>query len=290
MKTIPRLEGQMTKIASLLSCLFAVLLSVQVSAAPVDRQASLKDLMKMSGLEQQIKQIPHQVLTGFEKDGKKLPPSQYQRLRRLLNEAFSPKTIEAHVYKRLETGLDPVVVKRSLEWLRSDLGRKITKMEEAASTGSALKEMEAYGKQLKAVPPSPERLALARQLDFATHATETGLEIHEAMAFSVAAAMDATLPDGQRQGEDRLRILMDRQRPKWRESLQDFTIASLLYTYQKLTDQELTRYVEFLETDTGREYTNTVNNALQDALYVAIERVSRSLVDALTPPDRRRLA
>lgn len=279
----------MSKVACLLSCLLALLLSIPVSAAPTDRDTLLKELMKISGLEQQIQQIPQQVLADFEKTGKKLPAAQYQTLRRLLNEAFSSKNIGTHVYKRLQDELDPVAAKRSLEWLRSDLGRKITKLE-IASTAQSLKSIEAYGKQIKTTPPPSERVALVRQLDFATHATEVGLNIHEAMSFSVAAAMDATLPDEQRQGQDRLRILMDRQRPKWRQDLQDFTMVWMLYTYQTLTNHELERYVEFLETDTGREYTNSANIALQDALYVAIERISHALVDVLKPPDRRKIA
>jgi hypothetical protein len=278
----------MSKVVWMLAAL--LLLSVSAADAATDRETSLKELMKLSGLEQQIKDIPQQVLTGFDKDGKKLPSPQYQRLRRVLNDAFSPKVIQTHVYKRLQSEMDQVVMKRSLEWLRSDLGRRITSMEEAASTAPALKEIEAYGKQLKTMPASSLRLTLARQVDFATHWTEANLEIQEATAFSIAAALDATLPDGQRQGQDRIRILMDRQRPKWREALQDVTITTVLYTYQRLSDQELERYVEFLESDVGREYTNRTNAALKDALYVSIERVSQSLANILKPPDRRKLA
>jgi hypothetical protein len=267
----------MSKVIQLVSGLMATLLALPLSASAIDRDALIKDLIKLSGLEQQIKQIPQQVLTGFEKDGKKLPPAQYQALRRMLNQVFSPAAIQAHVQKRLRTELDPVVAKKSLEWLRSDLGRKITKLEESASTPQALKEMQAYGAQLKATPPSQERLTLARQVDFATHATENTVEITEASAFSVAAAMDATLPQDKQQGQDRIRILVDRQRLKWRESSQDLMLVGLLYTYQKLSDQELERYVEFLETDIGRHYHNNASDALKDALYVTIEQVSQKL-------------
>jgi hypothetical protein len=194
------------------------------------------------------------------------------------------------VYKKLRTDLDPIAAKKSLEWLRTDLGRKITKLEENASTAQALREMEAYAKQIKTSPPPPQRLALIHQVDFATHATETNIDILEATAFSIAAAMDATLPQGQRQGQDRLRILMDRQRPKWREASQDATLVSLLYTYQTLTDAELERYVEFLETDIGREYNNAASTALKDALYLAIEETSRALADVMKRTDRHRVA
>jgi hypothetical protein len=270
-----------------MSWLIAGFIVLPISAAAVDREALVKDLIKLSGLEQQIKQIPQQVLIGFEKDGKKLPPAQYQTLRRMLNQSFNPVALQTHVHKRLRAELDPVVAKKSLEWLKSDLGRRITKLEEAASTPQALKELQGYAAHLKASPPSQERLTLARQVDFATHATENNVEIIEASTFSIAAAMDATLPQDKRQGQDRLRILTDRQRPKWREASQDMTLVSLLYTYQRLTDQELERYVEFLETDIGRQYNNAASDALKDALYVAIERMSQRLTDILAGSSRK---
>ena len=71
----------------IVSLLVAVLISIVAGplwAAPNERDALVREVMRLSGLEQQVRAIPQQVLSGFEKDGKKLPPAQYQRLRRSL--------------------------------------------------------------------------------------------------------------------------------------------------------------------------------------------------------------
>jgi hypothetical protein len=153
-----------------------------------------------------------------------------------------------------------------------------------------MKELQAYAIQLKESPPTPERLAFARQIDLASHATEINLDILEAASFSVAISVDATLPHQQRQGEERLRLLMDRQRPKWRDEYQNLMVVNRLYTYQTLSDEELERYVEFLEGETAQEYYSVAGLALKDALYLAMEQVTRALADALKPPNRRKVA
>jgi hypothetical protein len=277
-------------VAWLILTLMVLLMGFPHPSTAVDQQALIRELMKVSGFEQQIKQIPQQALTSLERDGRDLPPAQYQALRRTLREAFSATTIARQVSKKLRSELDPLLEKELLDWLRSDLGKKIAKLEESARDPQAMKDMQAYATQIKEAPPPPERLALARQIDLASHATEINLDILEATSFSVAISVDATLPGQQRQGEERLRLLMDRQRPKWRDDYQSLMVVSRLYTYQTLSDEELERYVEFLEGDTAQEYYSMAGLALKDALYLAMEQVTRAVSDMLKPPDRRKVA
>jgi hypothetical protein len=260
------------------------------SSSAVDQDALIRELMKVSGLEQQIKQIPQHVLTGFEREGGNMPAAQYQAMRRTLKEAFNATVIARQVSKKLRSELDPLLEKELLDWVRSDLGKKIAKLEESVNTSRAMKDMQAFATQLKESPPTPERLAFARQIDLANHATEINLDILEAAAFSVAISVDATLPHQQRQGEERLRLLMDRQRPKWRDDYQNLMAVSRLYTYQTLSDEELERYIEFLEGETAQEYYSMAVLALKDALYLAMEQVTRALSEPLKPPDRRKVA
>jgi hypothetical protein len=65
---------------------------------------------------------------------------------------------------------------------------------------------------------------------------------------------------------------------------QRITAATFLVTYQTLTDAEIERYAEFLESDPGREYLATAHDALKDALYEASETMNRSLSALFTRP------
>ena len=267
---------------TLVSLLTVAYLALPAHAAGPNKEALAKELMKLSGLEQQIRQIPQQILAGFDKDGKKLPPQRYTALRRVLSQAYDAQTLEQHVYRRVHSELNHELATKTLGWLRTDLARKITKLEEQASTPQAIQQMEVFAKKLESSPPSQQRLGLARRIDLATDATELMLDITESSTFGLAMALDATLPPDQRQGEARLRVQMERQRQKLRETYQELSTVNALFTYQSLNDAEVERYVDFLESEVGTQYTTLANTALKDALYEAGTQVNRGMATLLT--------
>jgi len=267
---------------TLVSLLTVAYLALPAHAAAPNKEALAKELMKLSGLEQQIRQIPQQILAGFDKDGKKLPPQRYTALRRVLSQAYDAQTLEQHVYRRVHSELNHELATKTLGWLRTDLARKITKLEEQASTPQAIQQMEVFAKKLESSPPSQQRLGLARRIDLATDATELMLDITESSTFGLAMALDATLPPDQRQGEARLRVQMERQRQKLRETYQELSTVNALFTYQSLNDAEVERYVDFLESEVGTQYTTLANTALKDALYEAGTHVNRGMATLLT--------
>jgi len=267
---------------TLVSLLTVAYLALPAHAAAPNKEALAKELMKLSGLEQQIRQIPQQILAGFDKDGKKLPPQRYTALRRVLSQAYDAQTLEQHVYRRVHSELNHELATKTLGWLRTDLARKITKLEEQASTPQAIQQMEVFAKKLESSPPSQQRLGLARRIDLATDATELMLDITESSTFGLAMALVATLPPDQREGEARLRVQMERQRQKLRETYQELSTVNALFTYQSLNDAEVERYVDFLESEVGTQYTTLANTALKDALYEAGTHVNRGMATLLT--------
>lgn len=278
----------MTTVArTLVGLLIAACLALPAHAAAPNKETLAKELMKLSGLGQQIRQIPRQVLAGFDRDGKKLSPQRYTALRRVLSQAYNAQTLEQHVYKRVHGELTSELATKALGWLRTDLARKITKLEERASTPQAIQQMQGFAKKLESSPPSQQRLGLARRIDLATDATELMLDITESSTFGLAMALDATLPPDQRQGEARLRVQMERQRPILREAYQQLSMVNTLFTYQSLSDAELERYVDFLESEVGTQYTTLANTALKDALYEASTDVNRGMVTLFTHWNRK---
>lgn len=267
---------------SLVSLLTIACLALPAYAAAPNKDGLAKELMKLSGLEKQIRQIPLQVLAGFDKDGKKLPPQRYTALRRVLSQAYNGQTLEQHVYKRLHSELTHELATKTLGWLRTDLARKITKLEEQASTPQAIQQMQAFAKKFDSNPPTQQRLGLARRIALATDAAELLLDITESSTFGLAMALDAMLPPDQRQGEARLRVQLERQRPTLRENYEQLSTVSSLFAYQSLSDAELERYVDFLESELGTQYTLLANTALKDALYEASTQANRGMVTLFT--------
>lgn len=274
----------------LMSFLVVSLFALPVLAESPGKEALTQELMKKSGAEQQIRQLPLQAFAGLEDQKGKLSAGQYKNLRRILGAAFHADTLEKSVSKRVLSDLDHETMRKALTWLRSDLGTKITRLEEAASSPKAVKLVQAFAKRLQTAPPPPQRVALARQIDRATGSSELALMITEATALQVATAFDATLPTERQMGVDRLRIQLERERPKLREGSRQAVMVNLLYAYESLSDRELQRYLEFLETQEGRDYMNVMSAALMDGILEGIETLSRALPDAIKQSDGKKAA
>lgn len=273
------------------SLLLALLISCSVSpawTAPSPNDNSIQNLMRLSGLEQQIRQIPSQVVLGFDRQGRKLPVEQHTALRRALTDSFNSSRMERQVFQELQTGLRPEVVERTLAWLRSDLGRKVTLLEEESSGSKAMEELQAFVQQLQKTGPAQDRLQLVRRLDQAANATELMLDVTESMLISTASAYEATLPAAQRVGLDRIRVQISQQRSTWRPQVQNQIVVTMLYTYRSLSLKELEAYVTFLETEHGLEYSSQASAALKHALDLSIHRASGVMMDILKPPAGRK--
>ncbi|HSE60122.1 MAG TPA: hypothetical protein VLA99_15590 [Nitrospiraceae bacterium] len=248
-------------------------------------------VLRFTGVQRQIHAIPGYVLAGFDRSNGNLASKRQAVVRRVITQAFDADQIERRVTAKVSKDLSKETAGKIAAWLQSDLGRKISALEERGWTASA-KQIEPVVAQLEKIDleklekdaPQTVRLKLIRRLDHSTNATETLVDLSEASAFGAATVLDAARPVDQRLGIDRVRVQIDQDRPKLRMQSQRITTATFLLTYETLTDAELERYVEFLESDPGREYLATAHDALKDALYEASETMNHGLSALFTRP------
>lgn len=278
----------MTRMSRFTVLLASVLLGLnEATAAPPSTDSLTSEFMQLSGLDYQLQQIPEQVLMGFEQQGRRLPSERRAALRHVIAQAYRADRLKAFVSRELARTARPDVLTKSLAWLRSDLGRRITKLEEAASEPSAVREVQQFARQLQSSPPPQERLRLAERLDRATNSTETQLDLMESTMLGVATAADATLPPQQRLGEERIRTQIARQRAALHTAAQQQVLLSSLFMYRSVSPAELEQYLAFLESEAGKEMYSATNHAFKGALKAAIHRMSRSMMDAIKPPAGR---
>ena len=270
----------MQKAATMMVLVIAFWASAACAETPTKEVLAPK-LMKLSGMEEQIRQIPPQILSSLAEQKGQLPAEAYVSFSQAMRDAFSAEQIEKSAVKQATTNLTVEIMQKALDWLESGPGRKITSLEEAASTPQAAQQIQALAGRLKSVPPPPHRLELIQRLDSATQATDVSLSITETAMMAVATALDAIQPKELQVGTDTLKKQLEQQRPQLRQNILYMTTAAGLYAYQTLSDVELDRYIEFLESAAGKKYQTGMNSALKGALAEASERAGKNLADAV---------
>jgi hypothetical protein len=135
--------------------------------------------------------------------------------------------------------------------------------------------------QLQIEPPLPERMQLTRRLEEATGSSDHAVEGWEIVAVALGIAMTAGTANGRPDGKDILRERLVKLRPDMKTLLLQASLRHMLFTYRTLTDEELGRYVKFLESETGRTLTRIVNGVVINVASGAIERMETTLTDSL---------
>ncbi len=243
---------------------------------PAKKVIAQPELTALSGVQQQIRHLSRAVMTGFDKESKQVPPTKQAVVRRVITQSFDANQIERRVSARVAKELPKEHSLKVREWLSSEVGKAIAKLEDRIPGQQAAQQIEATAANTVKTA-SPARLQLVKRLDLAMGTSETLVESSELAAFGAAMALDSSRPIGERIGEDRIHVQIDQDRHKTRERAQALTFATYLATYQPLSDTDLEHYADFLESDAGREYHRLTGTALQEALYEAGESISREL-------------
>ncbi|HET9575153.1 MAG TPA: hypothetical protein VFP04_02060 [Nitrospira sp.] len=257
-------------------------------AETVNNESMAADFMALSGLDNQIRQMPRwyailvdQVFAGLERGGHRIPGKTKHMVRQTFLDAMDGDVLQKEVRHRLDRELPEDVAKPTVAWLRTDLGRRITALENEATSPESSLQQAAFAMQLQLEPPSPERMQLTRRLEEATGSSDQAVEGWEIVAVALGVAMTAGTPNGRADGKDVLRERLAKLRPDMKTLLLQASLRHMLFTYRTLTDQELGRYVEFLESETGRTLTRIVNGVVIHVASSAVERMEATVTDSL---------
>ncbi len=277
----------MVKSTTIVVSLIVSLGALPVHADTANKEVLTRTLLKMSGLKQQIRQIPPKVLSELAKQQGKMPPELYKTIVPVFQDAYSAESLERRVSKHVESNLDIETMRKALVWLQSGLGKKVAHLEETRSSPQGAQQMRVFTEQEQVnrpgvKRPAQRRLALAQRLDAATGSTELSVSIAESTASGVATALDAIRPKCRQAGADRIQKLMEHQRPHRKQVHRQMTTVSFLDVYQTLSDAEIERFLDFLESKVGRTYQKGLGEALKAALVEAAQNAERASPAAMT--------
>lgn len=243
-------------------------------AAPATN-ATIDELMRKSGLWEQLASISNEFqksLGAGAVQQRVQDPHAAAALHRAFTVAYGADRLRPSVAAVLASKLSADDAQAALEWLGTDLGKRITLLEETSSVGVP---PERAAELAAALPP--ERRALYAQLSRALHAGDVGATIVINVAYGLARGIRIAVPELRMQDPEQVRDALEAKRPRLVAMLEEQTIASNSVTYATLSDAELKRYVAFAETPAGQRYHAATWIALDAALSEAALDAGRLL-------------
>jgi hypothetical protein len=274
---------------SLLWIIFIAWLQLVGHAAPAlavsDAQAD--EFMRKSGLWQQLAEVEagvQQGITQSDTELRRLNDEQLQRLRDAARAAYGAERLRTAMRTELAVSLPAVETEQALQFLTTDLGKRVAALEEAAATPENSDHIEMIAADAAAAL-EPARKQLIERMVKATRVAEVAasIMINQQMGVMRGFAVYAGHPDSASKEDEKAQL--NRYRDQMIALLGPRMVAHSAVIYGPLSDEDLAKYVAFLESPAGVKTSNAVGAALDKVLGVAAFELGRRIGDAIKPPD-----
>jgi hypothetical protein len=200
-----------------------------------------------------------------------LPPAVYQSLVQNSNRRFAPDAMDQRAQAVLRSQL--ANAREPLAFFQTEVGRKVVSAETIATSPA---ELEKYANGLPRTEAEATRRLLVRHLAQALPAGQAGAEISLALAGVAADSLSSMLPGLFGEANPALG-LMEGQRQRIVEQINQDLDNTLLHVYRRLSDAELAEFVEFVQSPSGNAYYTAALAALRAALNPSAANGARSM-------------
>jgi len=256
-----------------------LLFCAPLRAEPEDAADLAHQLVERSGLAVQLRGIAPQVEAQVLLQRGSIEASVLASVSSAAREAFRPETLQQEIERTLAAGLGAADTRKTLAWLDSAPGKRVTRAEEQSALPDEA-SMNRFVAAMKAKPPSARRIKLINDTIAASGSYELYAKTMEEMAFGVMVGMDSAQPVEKRRGGKRLRSDLRKAMPPetTKQKLQEALPGLFAYTYRDISDDALQGYVTFLRSPAGRRYSRASYDAYARAMVAASLRMGQ-LVD-----------
>jgi hypothetical protein len=261
-------------IGGICGILFLLLMGVFPADSQDDKNQNplVQELFAKSGLDQLAERIPMIVQQGLQQafaqdeNLKKLSAQTFQEIMDAAASAYESQKL-MHIMLRSFAGkMDDAEIRSVIRWLDSPIGVKCTDLEKQSLTAEAFRELSRFAQEIPKKPPRPERLKLIGELDRATRATATSVEIFINSNLAIATAVALSLPPESSMLLSEFKKKLEAGRADIENALQEQTRLSLLYTYRSLSDSEIQEYIKMASSPAGSKFNAVGIEAFQRAM------------------------
>ncbi len=249
----------------------------------------VRELMHKSGLWKQIAQLEPNVQLGIDQAhardrGKKaLEAKDLARLKAAASRAFDTRRLRAEFEKELAAELSREDEAEVLVWLSSDLGKRLTALEEKSDEAGEVTRREKEAPVYFATVP-PQRVERFKRLAKAIRLGEANAGMIINMSIGLAYGFAIIMPPHDTAGVEATKRQLEAQRPQMIAAFEASGVTEFAYTYRDVSDADVDRYVAFQETRAGRNYSAAVVRAYDKVLTRAALDFGTQLGIAKPPP------
>lgn len=262
-----------------------VLVVAMLGAGSAQAAPDAASVLEASPIDDIVEQYPAMLSQGIREGLKQrgqVPPMVADTVGYVVSSSFSADKIEQQIITDLQAQLTDEQLQAVSEWYRTPVARKISSAEIAASAPEAWPQIQASAPELNRKYKGTPKAEMFDRFDRAARATESAVDTTIAVQLGLATAMSALSSESMHYEQLERRI--ENQRGMLRGVVGQQVYDSYLYTYDKVSAQELALYLEFLESPAGKQFSQVVTSSIQQAIMEPVESIGRQISRFMAPP------
>ncbi|SRR5690554_1952117 len=237
-----------------------------------------REVLSASPIDDIVAQYPAMMSQGI-RDGLKqsgqVPPMVADTIGYVVSSSYRAEDIERKLVASLDASLTDKQLEEVYAWYQTPVAQKISRAEVAASAPAVWPEMRDRAGELNESYKGTAREQLFDRFDRASRATETTIDTTIAVQMGLATAMAALNTDSV--NGERLRQRLESQRAMLQGMVGQQVYDGYLYTYRNISVQELKLYLDFLESEAGKRFTEVATASIQASITDPIETIGTQL-------------
>ncbi len=238
-------------------------------------------LFRASGAEQQLLAVKQQIFDGLDQRSADIAGTISTALRATINQQFDDGVLSDLAVETIREKWHSNYGQTTLNWLNSDIGRKITALEKHAASIEGLAELEEFSQGLENFRPDDMRVALVQRLNESVNGTEMAVDSSLAIALAIAVGAGDAGQDGESVNIEKLRQKIFSDREMLLVPMNNAVLVYFLHSYASLQDTEILEYVDFLESPAGRWYVEATGEAFVKPLISLCMTLGKVLKDTI---------
>ncbi len=242
-------------------------------------------VLEASPIDDIVEQYPAMLSQGIREGLKQrgqVPPMVADTVGYVVSSSFSADKIEQQIITDLQAQLTDEQLQAVSEWYQTPVAWKISSAEIAASAPEAWPQIQASAPELNRKYKGTPKAEMFDRFDRAARATESAVDTTIAVQLGLATAMSALSSESMHYEQLERRI--ENQRGMLRGVVGQQVYDSYLYTYDKISAQELALYLDFLESPAGKQFSQVVTSSIQQAIMEPVESIGRQISRFMAPP------
>lgn len=262
-----------------------VLVVAMLGAGSAQAAPDAASVLEASPIDDIVEQYPAMLSQGIREGLKhrgQVPPMVADTVGYVVSSSFSADKIEQQIITDLQAQLTDEQLQAVSEWYQTPVARKISSAEIAASAPEAWPQIQASAPELNRKYKGTPKAEMFDRFDRAARATESAVDTTIAVQLGLATAMSALSSESMHYEQLERRI--ENQRGMLRGVVGQQVYDSYLYTYDKISAQELALYLDFLESPAGKQFSQVVTSSIQQAIMEPVESIGRQISRFMAPP------